>query len=73
MAWLHFSRTARNLALSAASTWYLAAVDVVLSLRWWWGADERGKRWGGDVFQSYLITFISHSFHGCKRFYDPYF
>ena len=23
MAWLHFSRTARNLALSAASTWYL--------------------------------------------------
>ena len=33
MAWLHFSRTVRNLALSAASTWYLGS--LILSL-WLW-------------------------------------
>ena len=36
MAWLHFSRTVRNLALSAASTWYLGVgVGLILSLCLW--------------------------------------
>ena len=30
MAWLHFSRTARNLALSAASTWYLGECSMMM-------------------------------------------
>ena len=103
MAWLHFSRTARNLALSAASTWYLVmwlvihriCISVSLSKPRWacfrtgcvdlgnrdGGGGDSGKQiwsrasWQGSIWRVtrtrkmlHLITFISHSFQGCKKY-----